>query len=55
MVGPQDGNGEDVPAVYTAGPAPEKLLRDLQQQLKRLFAANPAQKMPIMMGASSLL
>ena len=52
LAGVQEANGEDAPNVYTAGPAPEKLLRELQQQLKRLFAANPSQKMPIMMGTS---
>lgn len=43
-------NGEDAAAVYTVGPAPEKLLRDLQQQLGRLFTAKPAEKIPLMMG-----
>lgn len=43
-------NGEDPAALYTAGPAPEKLLRELQQQLSRLFAAKPAEKFPLMMG-----
>lgn len=43
-------NAEDAAALYTAGPAPEKLLRDLQQQLTRLFAAKPAEKFPLMMG-----
>ena len=36
--------------VYTVGPPPEKLLRDLQHQLHRLFAAKPADKIPMMMG-----
>jgi polo-like kinase 1 len=36
--------------VYTVGPPPEKLLRDLQHQLHRLFAAKPAEKIPMMMG-----
>lgn len=39
----------DAPALYTQGPAPEKLLRDLQQQLHQLFVAKPAEKMPVMM------
>lgn len=47
---PHDLNGDDAANVYTTGPPPEKLLRELQQQLKRLFAASPSQKMPIMMG-----
>ena len=37
-------------ALYTAGPPPEKLLRELQQQLTRLFAAKPSEKYPVMMG-----
>lgn len=43
-------NAEDPAALYTAGPAPEKLLRELQQQLARLFAAKPSEKFPLMMG-----
>jgi hypothetical protein len=43
-------HGEDAAALYTAGPAPEKLLRELQQQLSRLFSAKPSEKFPLMMG-----
>ena len=43
-------HAEDAAALYTAGPAPEKLLRELQQQLSRLFTAKPAEKFPLMMG-----
>lgn len=50
MAPPNDNSPEDPAALYTAGPAPEKLLRDLQQQLGRLFAAKPAEKFPLMMG-----
>ena len=49
-----NGDNVDEPgAVYTVGPPPEKLLRDLQQQLQRLFAAKPAEKFPILMGNTS--
>lgn len=41
---------EEAAALYTVGPPPEKLLRELQQQLHRLFSAKPAEKFPIMMG-----
>ncbi len=37
-------------AVYMAGPAPKKLLLDLQQQLSRLIKAKPSEKFPLMMG-----
>ena len=44
-------HAENAAALYTAGPSPEKLLRELQQQLTRLFSAKPAEKFPLMMGA----
>jgi len=45
-----NGDNADEPGdVYTVGPPPEKLLRELQQQLQRLFAAKPAEKFPILM------
>ena len=37
------------PAV-PSGPSPQQLLRDLQQQLHKLFASKPTEKIPIMMG-----
>lgn len=43
-------NQENPAALYTAGPAPEKLLSELQKQLSRLFEAKPAEKLPLMMG-----
>ena len=49
--GPNEVNAADPGSVYSAGPPPEKLLRDLQQQLHRLFTAKPSEKMPMMMGA----
>lgn len=36
------------PAV-PSGPSPQQLLRDLQQQLHKLFASKPTEKIPIMM------
>lgn len=50
MMPQSDTSPEDPAALYTAGPAPEKLLRELQQQLGRLFAAKPSEKFPLMMG-----
>ena len=37
------------PAV-PSGPSPQQLLRDLQQQLYKLFASKPTEKVPILMG-----
>jgi len=36
------------PAV-PSGPSPQQLLRDLQQQLHKMFASKPTEKMPVMM------
>jgi hypothetical protein len=47
----EPNHAENAGALYTAGPSPEKLLRELQQQLTRLFSAKPAEKFPLMMGA----
>ena len=41
------------PAV-PSGPSPQQLLRDLQQQLFKLFAAKPSEKLPLLMGKTSL-
>ncbi|XP_046631320.1 serine/threonine-protein kinase PLK1-like [Daphnia pulicaria] len=45
----EPNHAENAGALYTAGPSPEKLLRELQQQLTRLFSAKPAEKFPLMM------
>lgn len=42
-------------AAMPAGPKPQQLLRDLQDQLAGLFAAKPAQRLPLLMGARSSL
>lgn len=42
------------PAV-PSGPSPQQLLRDLQQQLQKLFIAKPSEKVPIIMGTVFLI
>ena len=54
MANMDEANGEDA-ALYAAGPVPEKMLRELQQQLLRLFAAKPSEKYPMNMGKLTTL
>lgn len=49
MANMEDANAEDA-ALYSAGPSAEKMLRELQQQLQRLFATKPSEKFPLLMG-----